>query len=171
MHIKESSTLLKGCTQLAHWQAMTKDVNAIKSKINQSVDVHTTESAARDHFSHDIDTQCHPYASQVNRQHINILIDATEKTHQDITTLYNIMHSLYSSIQLPSNHPTHQIHLGQPQRFITLHVRNSPSHHLLYWCCHYRNILATHSTCPRYKEDAEVYWGYTPFHNAPANLL
>ena len=38
------------------------------------------------------------YATQVNRHHINILMDTTEKRHQDITTLYNITHSLYSSI-------------------------------------------------------------------------
>ena len=38
------------------------------------------------------------YATQVNRQHINILMDAMEKTHQDIITLYNIMHTLYSTL-------------------------------------------------------------------------
>ena len=38
------------------------------------------------------------YATQVNRQHVNILMDTMEKTHQDLTTLYNIMQSLYSSL-------------------------------------------------------------------------
>ena len=38
------------------------------------------------------------YATQVNRQHINIVLNAAEKTHQDATTLYNITHSLYSSL-------------------------------------------------------------------------
>ena len=38
------------------------------------------------------------YATQVNRQHINILMDAMEKMHQDIPTLYNITYSLYSSL-------------------------------------------------------------------------
>ena len=31
-------------------------------------------------------------------QHINIVMNAAEKMHQDVTTLYNIMHSLYSSL-------------------------------------------------------------------------
>ena len=38
------------------------------------------------------------YASQVNRQHVNVLMDTMEKMHQDVMTLSNIMHSLYSSI-------------------------------------------------------------------------
>ena len=37
------------------------------------------------------------YATQIDRQHINILMDTTEKTHHDITTLYNITHSLYNN--------------------------------------------------------------------------
>ena len=38
------------------------------------------------------------YATQVNRQHINIVMNAAEKTQQDVTTLYNITHSLYISL-------------------------------------------------------------------------
>ena len=38
------------------------------------------------------------YATQVNRQHINIVMSAAENTHQDVMTLYNITHSLYSSL-------------------------------------------------------------------------
>ena len=37
------------------------------------------------------------YATQVNRQHINIVMSTAEKMHQDVMTLYNITHSLYSS--------------------------------------------------------------------------
>ena len=38
------------------------------------------------------------YAPQVNGQPINIVMNAAEKTHQAITTLYNITHSMYSSL-------------------------------------------------------------------------
>ena len=34
----------------------------------------------------------------MNRQHINIVMNRVEWTHQDITTLYNIAYSLYSSL-------------------------------------------------------------------------
>ena len=38
------------------------------------------------------------YATQVNRQHINLVMDAVERAHQDIITLYNITSSLYTSL-------------------------------------------------------------------------
>ena len=38
------------------------------------------------------------YAIQVNKLCINIAMNTTEKTHQDVTTLYKITHSLYSSL-------------------------------------------------------------------------
>ena len=38
------------------------------------------------------------YTTQVKRQHMNLVIDAVERTHQDITMLYNITSSLYTSL-------------------------------------------------------------------------
>ena len=38
------------------------------------------------------------YATQVNRQHINVLMDTMEKMHWDVMTLYSIMHPLHSSL-------------------------------------------------------------------------
>ena len=38
------------------------------------------------------------HATQVDRQHINIVMNAVERTHQGVTTLYNNTHSLYSSL-------------------------------------------------------------------------
>ena len=38
------------------------------------------------------------YATQVNRQHINLVMDTVERTHQDVTMLYNITSSLYTSL-------------------------------------------------------------------------
>ena len=35
---------------------------------------------------------------QVNRQQNNLVMDAVERTHRDITTLYNITSSLYTSL-------------------------------------------------------------------------
>ena len=39
------------------------------------------------------------YATQGNRQHINLVMGAVERTHQDITMLYNITSSLYTSLK------------------------------------------------------------------------
>ena len=38
------------------------------------------------------------YATQVNRQDINLVMDAVERTHQDINTLYNIISSHCTSL-------------------------------------------------------------------------
>ena len=36
------------------------------------------------------------YTTQVNRQHINLVMEAVERTHHDVTMLYNITSSLYT---------------------------------------------------------------------------
>ena len=38
------------------------------------------------------------YATQVNRQHINTVMEVVERTHNDITTLFNIMNVIYACI-------------------------------------------------------------------------
>ena len=63
-----------------------KDINTIKTRINHLISIQQSRQ--------DVSRN----ASQVNRQYINILMDATVQMHQDITTLYNIMHFLYSSL-------------------------------------------------------------------------
>ena len=76
--------------------ATTKDVNAIKSRINQLISTQQDQQETLVYMILILNVT--RYATQVNRQHINILMDETEKTHQDITTFYNITHSIYSSI-------------------------------------------------------------------------
>ena len=74
--------------------AITKDVNGIKTRINQLI---ATQHNQQETLVHVI-LNVMRYVTQGNRQHINIIKNAVEKTHQDVTTLYNIMHSLYSSL-------------------------------------------------------------------------
>ena len=76
--------------------ATTKDINNIKTRINQ---LNTTKQNQQKTLVHVISIlNVISYTTQVNRQHINIIMSAAEKTHQDVTTLYNITHSLYSSL-------------------------------------------------------------------------
>ena len=73
----------------------TKDVNSIKIRINQLI---TTQHNQQETLVNVISIlSVTRYATRVNRQHINIVMNAAEKTHQDVMTLYNITHSLYSS--------------------------------------------------------------------------
>ena len=74
--------------------ATTKDVNTIKSRINQLISTQQNQQEILVHMISVLNVT--RYTTQVNRQSINILMDEMEKTHQDITTLYNITHSFYS---------------------------------------------------------------------------
>ena len=76
--------------------ATTKDINAIKTRINHLI---TTQQNQQETLVHMISIlNVTRYATQVNRQHVKILMNTMEKTHQDVTAWYNIMHSLYSSL-------------------------------------------------------------------------
>ena len=72
-----------------------KDFNAIKTRINQLIATQQSQQETLVHFI----SICNitRYATQVNRKHINLLMDTMEKMHQDVMMLYNIMDSLYSS--------------------------------------------------------------------------
>ena len=76
--------------------ATTKDVNTIKVRINHLITIQQNQQETLVHVMLTLNVT--RYATQINRQHIIILMDTTERTHQDITTLFNIMHSLYHSL-------------------------------------------------------------------------
>ena len=96
MYEKMFSTLLRGCTQLTGI-ATIKDINANKTRINHMISTQHNQQETLGHVISILNITT--YATQVNRQHINILMDKTEKMHWDITTLYNIMHSLYCYVR------------------------------------------------------------------------
>ena len=76
--------------------AMTKDVINIKKRVNQLIATQHNQQKTLVHVISILNVT--RYATQVNRQHINIVMNTAVKTHQDVTTLYNITHSLYSSL-------------------------------------------------------------------------
>ena len=147
----------------------TKDINSIKSRINQLISMQQSQQEMLVDVISIINVT--RYATQINRQHINILMDTTEKIYQDITTLYNITHSLYNSISYQQTVLHIRSILANLQDSIHYYERSHPSHHGLYWCSHYWNTHTTYTTCSRSEEDAEIHWGYTTFHNASANFL
>ena len=76
--------------------ATTKDVSSIKKTVNQ---LNATQHNQQETVVHIISVlNVTRYATQVNRQHIHIVMDTAERTHQDITSLYNIKSSLYNSL-------------------------------------------------------------------------
>ena len=76
--------------------ATTKEVNSIKTRINQLI---ATQSSQQETLVHIISIlNITRYAAQVNRHSINILMDKVDDTSHDINNLYNITTSLATSI-------------------------------------------------------------------------
>ena len=76
--------------------ATTKDINSIKTWINQLI---VTQSSQQETLVHVISIlNITRYAVQVNRHSINILMDAAEATSHGINNLYNLTISLATSI-------------------------------------------------------------------------
>ena len=74
----------------------TKGISNIKKRVNQLITTQHTQQATLVHIISIVNVT--RYSTQGNRQHINIVMDAVEGTHQDITTFYNITSSLYNSL-------------------------------------------------------------------------
>ena len=76
--------------------ATTKDVNSIKTHVNQLIE---TQSAQEETLVHIISIlNVTRYAAQINRHSINILMDKMDETSQDVNNLYNLTTSLAISL-------------------------------------------------------------------------
>ena len=76
--------------------ATTKDVNSIKTRINQLI---ATQSSQQETLVHIISIlNVTRYATQVNRHSINALMDAARAISYDINNLYNLTTSLANGI-------------------------------------------------------------------------
>ena len=76
--------------------ATTKDINGIKTQINQLI---MTQSSQQETLVHVISIlNVTRYAAQVSRHSIHILIDEAEATSYDINNLYNLTTSLATSV-------------------------------------------------------------------------
>ena len=76
--------------------ATTKDVNSIKEKVNQLIEAQTIQQEAIVHIVSILNIT--RYAVQVNRQHINIIMERVDEMVQDVNNLYNITTSLATSL-------------------------------------------------------------------------
>ena len=96
MYQKKPITLLRQCPKLANRTATTKDVISIKKRVNQLI---TTQTAQQETIVHIVSIfNITRYVVQVNRQHINIVMDAVDKMVHDVSNLYKITTSLYTSL-------------------------------------------------------------------------
>ena len=74
----------------------TKDVTSIKKRVNQIITAQTMQQETIVHIVSILNIT--RYATEVDRQHINIIMDAIDKTVHDVNSLYNITTSLYNSL-------------------------------------------------------------------------
>ena len=98
-HICHRRSLLPFLGDALRWltgTATTKDINSIKTQINQLI---MTQSSQQETLVDVISIlNITRYAAQVNRHGINILMDAAEAISYDINNLYNLTASLATSI-------------------------------------------------------------------------
>ena len=76
--------------------ATTKDINSIKKRVNQLIAAQSMQQEAIVHIVSILNIT--RYAAQVNRQHINIIMDTVDKMVHDVNNLYNISTSLSTSL-------------------------------------------------------------------------
>ena len=76
--------------------ATTKDVNSIKKRVNQLIEAQSLQQEIMVHILSILNVT--HYAAQVNRQHINILMDRVGEMVQDVSNLYNLTTSLSTSL-------------------------------------------------------------------------
>ena len=76
--------------------ATTKDVRDIKRRVNPLI---KTQIQQQETLVHAISIlNITRYAMQVKRQHINAVIQVVQRTHNDVTTLFNNTSSIYTNI-------------------------------------------------------------------------
>ena len=76
--------------------AMTKDIRDIKRRVNQLVETQTQQQDTLVHVISILNLT--RYATQVNRQHINVVTEAVQRTHNNVTTLFSITSLIYTCI-------------------------------------------------------------------------
>ena len=144
--------------------ATTDDVNSIKTRINQLI---ATQHNQQETLVHTISIlNVTRYSTQVNMQHINIVMNAVEKMHQDVMTLYNITHSLYSNLsyqQIVLHIQTILANFWDSlyyMREVTIHTMDYMD------AVTTGNTLTTCTTHRRSPRNAITHWGNTSFHHA-----
>ena len=116
-HIHHRRSLLPFLGDALRWltgMATTKDVNSIKTRINQLIETQSSQQKTLVHIISILNVT--RYAAQVDRHSINILMDKVDDTSHDINTLYNLTTSLATSVSF------HQLILHLRSVFANLHA-------------------------------------------------
>ena len=74
----------------------TKDVMDINRRVNQLIETQTQQQDTLVHLISILNVT--RYAMHFNRQHISAVMEAVQRTHSDVTTLFNITSAVYTCI-------------------------------------------------------------------------
>ena len=118
--------------------AMTKDVNNIKKRVNQLIEVQSTEQKTCFHIIYILNVI--QYAAEVNRHSINVLMDKVDETVHNVNKLYHLTTSLVTSL---SFHTSHQVSLSKPSGLPILYQNDFYAYHGLCWCNYNWNTFAS----------------------------
>ena len=88
--------------------ATTKDTWEIKQCVNQLIQEQTKQQETLVHVISILNVT--RYAVQVNRQKLNEMIDALQRSNEDLNRLFNITEVLTQHIQIPTDVHLHAHH-------------------------------------------------------------
>ena len=121
--------------------AKTKDVKSIMNRVNQLI---ATQHHQQETLVHVISMlNVTRYTTQVNRQHINTVMEAVERTHNDVNTLYNITSSLYTQMNCQQI-PLHNCSILDNLRDSLYYMRQIDMHVMDYIDAATTGILSPH---------------------------
>ena len=133
---------------------MTKDVSSIKKIVNQLIATQHNQQKTLVHVISILNIT--RYATQVNRQHINVVMNAVERTHQDITTLHNITHSLYTGLSYQQI-ILHICSILANLRDSLYYKRSHHTYNGLHRCSHNWNTFIPCTTSRKSQENATTH--------------
>ena len=149
--------------------AATKDVSNIKRRVNQMISTQHKQQETLVHIIFVLNIT--KYATQVDRQHINVVMGRVDRTHQDVTTLYNITSSLYNSLSYQQDHTSHLLHSGKPHRFTILYETSCHAYHGLHRCSYNGYTITTCTPNRRSLVNVNTHQIGTTFNHALTSFI
>ena len=110
--------------------ALTKDVSSIKKRVNELIATQHSQLETLVHIIYILNIT--RYATQVNRQHINIVKKCSEKNTPGCHN--TLQHHTFTAQQpeLPADCTSHLLHSRKPQRLPILYERNHHAYNGLH---------------------------------------
>ena len=88
--------IVRGALRWLTGTATTKDVNSLKTHVNQLIENQLSQQETLVHIISILNVT--KYEAQINRHSINVLMDKMDETSQDVNNLYNLTTSLATSL-------------------------------------------------------------------------